>query len=107
MTEPTRINEVTDSAISSTARIRHIPYAYSDGTGFGHHYCTQDHSLRTADQFDITIFPKGDSRRPKGDPMRRTPHIRIRVWDIPAREWREQSVTAIAAPDDYNSPDAP
>lgn len=81
-----------------TSRIRDIPFAYSTGDGFGHHYVTQDHSLRTADQFDVTVFPRGDKMRPGQDPLRHTPHIRIRVLDdFDGNEWRVVSVTPIKA----------
>lgn len=74
-------------------RIRHIPWTDSTGNGFGHHYITQDASLGTAEQFDIAIFPRGDSMRLGGDPLRNTPHIRIRAWD--GQVWQDASVTII------------
>jgi hypothetical protein len=83
-----------------TERIRHIPWAYSDGAGFGHHYITLDPSLGTAEQFDIAVFPRGDDRRRAGDPMRDTPHIRVRTWDGDA--WHEASVTPIPAAHGYS-----
>jgi hypothetical protein len=75
-------------------RIRHIPYAYPDGAGFGDHYVTRDPSLGTADQFDITVFPRGNSTAPAGSPLNTTPHIRIRTWDGEA--WQDISFTPIA-----------
>ena len=76
-----------------SAAIRHIPWAYPDGTGFGDHYVTQDPSLGTADQFDVAVFPRGDMSRPASDPLREMPHIRIRTWDGDA--WHEASATPI------------
>jgi len=74
----------------------HIPWAYPDGTGFGHHYVTQDRSLRTAEQFDIAVFPGGDKSRAALDPLRDQPHVRIRIWD--SRTWQDVSFTPITAP---------
>lgn len=79
----------------TTAPIRHIPYAYSDQAGFGDHYITHDPAYRTAAQFDITVFPRGDDRLPAGDPLRETPHVRIRTWD--GQQWHTASSTPIPA----------
>jgi hypothetical protein len=75
-------------------RIRHIPYTYRDGTGFGDHYITQDPSLETASQFDITVFPHGDDNQPAGSPLNTTPHVRVRTWD--GERWQNISFTPIA-----------
>ena len=75
-------------------RIRHIAYSHSDGSGFGDHYITQDKSLKTADQFDVTVFPRGDHNLPAGQMLRDIPHIRIRTWD--GDGWHIASVTLIA-----------
>lgn len=75
-------------------RIRHIPFAYSDGTGFGHHYITQDDSLPTAGQFDITVFHRGDKSRRGGELLRDTPHVRIRTFD--GTDWNIASITLIS-----------
>ena len=75
-------------------RIRHIPWCYSTGDGFGHHYITQDPSLPTAEQFDIAVFPRGDKSRIAPDPLRDTPQVRIRTWD--GQQWRNTSFTPIS-----------
>lgn len=80
--------------MTDNPRIRHIPWAYPDGTGFGHHYVTQDPSLRTAEQFDVAIFPGGDKSRLGGDPLYDTPHIRIRTWN--GQAWHNTSITPIS-----------
>lgn len=77
------------------APLRHIPWAYSTGDGFGHHYITDDPGMPTAEQFDIAVFPRGDKGRIAPDPLRDTPHIRIRTFD--GSGWTVASVTPIAA----------
>lgn len=78
-----------------TPRLRHIAYALADGGGFGDHYIRQDGSLPVAGQFDIRVYPRGDTMRLGGDPLRDTPHVTIRTWN--GREWTEVSVTPIPA----------
>jgi hypothetical protein len=75
------------------SRLRHIAYAYPDGTGFGDHYITQDPALGTADQFDVTVFPYGDDRLPHSDPLHTVPHVRIQTWD--GQDWQVVSRTPI------------
>ena len=74
-------------------RIRHLAYTHSTGDGFGDHYVTYDKSLPTAEQFDVTVYPRGDNRRPAGDPFRETPHVVTRVFD--GTEWTETGIAPI------------
>lgn len=79
----------------TSTRLRHIPYALADGSGFGDHYIRQDASLPVAEQFDIRVHPRGDKMRLGGDPLRDTPHVAIKTWD--GQAWSEASITPIPA----------
>jgi hypothetical protein len=75
--------------------LRHIPWTYSDKSGFGHHYINKDKRRNPdmADQFDIAVHHHGNSRLPVGHPLRELPHIEIRTFD--GNKWRTESVTPI------------
>lgn len=72
-------------------RLRHIAWTASTGDSFGDHYIRHDDSLKTADQFDIAVYPRGDNR--ESDWRRDTPHVVIRIFD--GTEWYTVSVTPV------------
>lgn len=65
-------------SIRSESRIRDIPFTHAHSDSFGNHYITQDESLPTAKQFDVTVFPTGDNHKSPDSALRTTPHVRIR-----------------------------
>lgn len=81
-------------------KIRHIPWTSATSECFGDHYITRDPSLPTAEQFDIHIYPRGDTMRLGGDPLRTMPHVRITVWD--GQAWQDAGIVPIGRPEPCN-----
>lgn len=70
---------------NSDAPIRHLPYAYSNGNGFGDHYVNRAPGRfpLLAEQVTVTIYPEGNKSLPTGGELaafRYEPHVETRVF---------------------------